>query len=230
MKTPVDFPCSHSDKKPQVRGVCCNCYRKWLVRNNPEFKAKLRSAHKEWYKQNRAKNNPKDPKWKAQPTADLKDIPGYEGFYAVSKSGDVWSHRRGYYLKPFKNSTGRLNIELSIDKKAKTLLVHRLVAMAHLNNKDNLPVVNHKDGDPLNNHVSNLEWCTSGDNQRHAYRTGLKRRPLGERSNFAKYDESTMKKAKALLKEKTPKEVSMILNVSYPAISALHNGKSWRHI
>ena len=51
---------------------------------------------------------------------------------------------------------------------------HRLVAEHYLENPDNLPMVNHKDGNKINNHISNLEWCTCSQNTRHAFDTGLR--------------------------------------------------------
>ena len=53
------------------------------------------------------------------------------------------------------------------------LHVHQLVAKQFLPNPDNRTQVNHKDGNKLNNHVDNLEWATNGENQIHAYQTGL---------------------------------------------------------
>ena len=52
-------------------------------------------------------------------------------------------------------------------------LVHRLIATAFIPNPNNLPEVNHKDGNKSNNSINNLEWCSRGDNVRHAYKTGL---------------------------------------------------------
>lgn len=57
--------------------------------------------------------------------------------------------------------------------KEKLLRVHRLVAMAFLPNPNNLPQVNHKDGNKQNNSVDNLEWCEQSDNMKHAYKNGL---------------------------------------------------------
>lgn len=52
-------------------------------------------------------------------------------------------------------------------------LVHRMVATIFLDNPKNLPIINHKDGNKKNNHVSNLEWCTYQENSIHAFKTGL---------------------------------------------------------
>lgn len=64
--------------------------------------------------------------------------------------------------------------------KRKRLLVHRLVALAFVPNPDNLPQVNHKDGDKLNNVYTNLEWCSAQDNIQHAFENRLNEGHLGE--------------------------------------------------
>ena len=64
-------------------------------------------------------------------------------------------------------------VALSINGVMKDLKIHRLVAEAFLPNPDNLPTVNHKDGNKKNNFLSNLEWSSYTDNQQHAHDMGL---------------------------------------------------------
>lgn len=71
------------------------------------------------------------------------------------------------------NDGGYKRINLLRDGKIKGFLVHRLVAEVFVSNPRNLPFVNHIDGNKINNHPSNLEWCTHQENMRHAVNTGL---------------------------------------------------------
>lgn len=93
-----------------------------------------------------------------------------DGFYMVSTDGRIWSVERRQYLKPLnyhgKNENYRY-VKLSVNGKHKNLAIHRLVALAFLDNPEGLPQVNHKDENSLNNDVSNLEWITQGDNIRY---------------------------------------------------------------
>lgn len=114
-----------------------------------------------------------------------KDIKGFEGHYAVSSYGRVKSLDRTIQGKRFKmhirervmrqhvGRDGYPAIQLFLDRKPFTFKVHRLVAKAFLDNPDNLPEINHIDGNKQNNAVQNLEWCTRGHNIRHAFKTGL---------------------------------------------------------
>lgn len=94
-----------------------------------------------------------------------KDIKEYEGLYQVSNFGRIKSlPRKGTYariLKPSTNKDGYLQVHLCKNGKLKTFLVHRLVAEAFLDNPNNLPQVNHKDENPQNNNVENLEFCSA---------------------------------------------------------------------
>lgn len=104
-------------------------------------------------------------------------IMGYEGLYAVNEMGQVLSYPKptnNRYLTPRwmtpsiasrsktgkKGGTGYSTVQLFKDGKMKVIAVHRLVAQAFIPNPNNLPQVNHKDGNKQNNNKSNLEWCT----------------------------------------------------------------------
>lgn len=89
-----------------------------------------------------------------------KDIPGYEGEYGVTIDGKVYSYKRNKFMKPALGKQGYLYIHLQQGNKGKKYKIHRLVAMTYISNPNNYPCINHKDENKLNNHVSNLEWCT----------------------------------------------------------------------
>lgn len=90
-----------------------------------------------------------------------KDCKGYEGKYQVSTQGRVWSVKGQRYLKGTVTKKGYVYVHLTAKNgKAVKERLHRLVALTFLDNPDNLPVVNHKDENKLNNSVDNLEWCS----------------------------------------------------------------------
>ena len=89
----------------------------------------------------------------------MKDVVGYEGLYAVTSCGKVWSYRRKKFLKPWYNNNGYLLVNLFKDRERKIYLIHRLVAEAYIPNPDNLPQINHRDENKTNNCLQNLEWC-----------------------------------------------------------------------
>lgn len=112
-----------------------------------------------------------------------KDIIGYEGLYQVSNFGQVrsmpksWRTGRGKgtmlshngkIRKTCPSQSGYMSLLLNKDGKEKYWNVHRLVAIAFIDNPEALPVVNHKDEDVLNNHVDNLEWCTQKYNVKYS--------------------------------------------------------------
>jgi hypothetical protein len=103
-----------------------------------------------------------------------KDIPDYEGLYQVSNLGDIRSLKRkkAINLLPSIGTDGYYRLNLHKNG-GKTSSIHRIVAQAFIPNPDNKPQVNHKDGNKLNNHFDNLEWCTPKENTNHAHLTGL---------------------------------------------------------
>lgn len=106
----------------------------------------------------------------------MKEIPGFEGIYTISDSGEVFTsyNKNGVKkLKQYLRSNGYFQVTLVKDKKFYYKSIHRLVAMTYLDNKENKPHVNHIDGNKLNNKVCNLEWCTRSENMQHSYCMGL---------------------------------------------------------
>lgn len=99
-----------------------------------------------------------------------RDIQGYEGIYEVSNYGNIRSLKYGKfkYLKPRKDGNGYFQVILCKNGQKKEYRVHRLVAMAFIDNPSNLPQINHKDEDKTNNKASNLEWCTNKYNKRYS--------------------------------------------------------------
>lgn len=93
----------------------------------------------------------------------MRDIPGYEGRYAVTSCGKVWSYKSKKFLKPFYGKLHYPHVDLHDGrgkKGRKNVPIHRLVAKTYIPNPNNLPFVNHKDENPNNPCVNNLEWCT----------------------------------------------------------------------
>lgn len=120
------------------------------------------------------------------PNEEWRDVVGYEGLYQVSNLGRVKSLSRrivykdgreyNYPSKVMKNQkvgTGYRSVTLYGVNGKKQYSVHRLVAETFIPNPNNLSDVNHKDGCKTNNILSNLEWLSRSDNQKHAYKNGL---------------------------------------------------------
>lgn len=116
-----------------------------------------------------------------------KDIEGYEGLYKISNYGRLLTCGRKIIAKnktkkvydkrmmkfSIKNGYYYANIT-KLDGKQKYKYIHRLVAKAFIPNPNNLPQVNHIDGNKFNNRADNLEWCTVSHNNKEAYRIGLR--------------------------------------------------------
>jgi hypothetical protein len=122
----------------------------------------------------------------------MKDIKGFEGLYAITENGKVWSYpkrcssKKGMWMKlntvSAKDNRPHpkkyLSIKLRKNGKYHPFLVHRLVALAYVPNPENKPFINHIDGNSLNPHRDNLEWVTNKENSAHAFSTGLVKKPM----------------------------------------------------
>lgn len=103
----------------------------------------------------------------------MTDIPGYEGFYAATKDGKIYSHRAGKFLTLTLKPHGYMQVELNVLGTTTYHRVHRLIALTFIDNPDKKPFVNHLDGNKQNNDVSNLEWVTGAENNIHAVENNL---------------------------------------------------------
>jgi hypothetical protein len=117
----------------------------------------------------------------ARPTKNLEDMQ-FDGWdqldphlinIRVSRCGNVKNILTGNVLKPYKMRKGHLQVSISNHGVVRKYLVHRIIAKSFILNPDNKDCVNHIDGNPCNNRVENLEWCTDRENKDHARKMGL---------------------------------------------------------
>lgn len=177
-----------------------------------------------------------------------KDIDGYEGLYQVSNLGNVKSLPRqwkcgchntefshnGKILKQTLRSNGYYHVCLN-NNKASQLSVHRIVAVAFIDNFGNKPQVNHINGIKTDNHAENLEWVTRSENLQHAVKHGLiksgYKKPgsglKGEKNHKSKFLNSEIVELRKLINSKlyTQKQLASVYKVTQPAISAIKLGK-----
>lgn len=102
-----------------------------------------------------------------------KPVRGWEGLYEVSSEGLVRNTRTLKLLTGDINKAGYKRVQFYNKPKKQRMFVHRLVAETFLVCGNESLVVNHKDGNKLNNHVDNLEWVTRTENNVHAYKHNL---------------------------------------------------------
>lgn len=100
----------------------------------------------------------------------MKDIKGYEGLYAITSCGKVWSYRSKKFLKPRITIYGYERVALYKDGEPKDYSVHRLVAETYIPNPESKPQVNHKNEDKTFNCINNLEWVSILENNTYGTR------------------------------------------------------------
>ena len=93
-----------------------------------------------------------------------KPVRGFEKYYLVSDTGEVYSTRRKINLQPSNDKDGYLKVTLHVDGKGFYRRVHQLVAMAFIPNPQKFPHVNHINENKQDNRVENLEWISPVDN------------------------------------------------------------------
>lgn len=132
-----------------------------------------------------------------------------KGYY-ISSLGR-FKNKKGVIMKDYKpHHSGYIYLRVNIKKYA----LHRLVALAFIENLENKPVVNHIDGNKVNNYVTNLEWVTFSENNLHAHKMGLTN---GHKRKIIQYD----LEMNEIKKFDTIKEASKQLNICYSSVKAV---------
>lgn len=158
------------------------------------------------------------------PGEQWKEIEGYEGLYAVSTTGRVYSFRRGIIMSGGLVK-GYWQVCLTKNGVQTNFYVHRLVAAAFIPNPDNLPIVNHIDEDKTNNNIENLEWVTYQENTLHSLanckkQEGQKKRgPKGKKVNQYSIDGIFLQTWSSMT------EAAKALNISPSSISLCCKGR-----
>lgn len=178
--------------------------------------------------------------WKRTPKQMWKYIPGFEGQYMANENGMIKSVKRTItsktgqkytlpekILKQNKNKNGYMLVQLSKNGKIKGIYVHRIVAILFIPNPNNLPTVNHKDGNKQNCNAENLEWTSYSQNNQHAYDTGLK--PKGEGQYKAKLTEKDVREIRKNGKNGTFEEIALRYGVSKATIRDVLLYRTWKN-
>jgi len=164
-----------------------------------------------------------------------RDIGGYEGVYQVSDHGRVRRTGRGRgakvgrILRP-SLSRGYPHVQLYMHQQQDTRRIHRLVAEAFLPNPRGCEDVNHKNGDKADNSVDNLEWCTRSENHRHAFRTGIRKRQVGEDASGAKlmWAEVGKIRDRYATGHYSWRELAELFHVTHTTIGNIVRNRTWR--
>lgn len=151
--------------------------------------------------------------------------------YFVTEDGQIWSDKSHSYLAQRIGKQGYYLVNLSINGKCRTYQVHRLVAKAYLDNPDNLPAINHKDGNKLNNNVDNLEWCTQQHNVHHALENNLTHPAKGMATKNGRFTEDTIKTIRLLGKQGlSQRKIAAQYNITRSAIKQILDGTTYKWV
>jgi hypothetical protein len=167
-----------------------------------------------------------------------KDIKDYEGLYQISNLGKIKSLARktnnqfckeDIILKLWLSPTGYLVINLHKNGKMKYFTVHRLVLKNFVSNPLNKLEINHKDGNKQNNNLNNLEWATSSENHKHAFKLNLMDNK-GEQNPQHKLTEWDVKMIRKMYKNTTywtQQKLADLFGISRGNIYHIVNNKTW---
>lgn len=165
---------------------------------------------------------------------------GYKKYFWITETGVLISRRTKKILSQYLNVKGYLSHATRIGGRKgieKAFRIHRLVGMAfcdipdHHKDKafDELEI-NHIDGNKINNHYTNLEWCNAQENTDHAWQNGLIKLRIGIESSVPKFNIEQIHQIDKLAKTKTRKEISKIFGCNTSTITDLVNRKTYYNV
>ena len=159
------------------------------------------------------------------------DIIGYEGLYQISTLGRVKSfHNGGERILKLQISSGYYRVNLNKNGNNKNFRVHILVAKAFIPNPKNKPVVNHKDLNPLDCRVSNLEWSTYSENTKHAWDNGATISQRGINSSQAKLTEDEVRYIRQNPDELTLKQLAEKFHMGTSSIHRAQRRQTYKDV
>lgn len=153
--------------------------------------------------------------------------------YFVTPTGLVIT-RFGTKVKGGLSTTGYLRTNIWVNGTHKFRSFHRMIAESLIPNPDNLPCINHKDGNKINNSIDNLEWCTYSQNTKHAYETGLEKVMVGENHHAHKLTANAVRDIRANYVKGSRTQGSRYFSEKYGVdvsiINDVVNKRIWRHV
>lgn len=173
-----------------------------------------------------------------------KDIPGYENLYQASNLGQIKSLAKKIpvnnhgkktvhsfpekILKPEITWNNRLRVVLSKNKVHKRWSVHKLIALTFIPEDPKRPHINHKDGNPQNNKVENLERCTRSENEQHALKTGLRKSGADHAVSKLTWEQVKDLRFKYSSGNYTQNELGKLFNIKQTTVSSIVLYKTYK--
>lgn len=168
---------------------------------------------------------------------EWRNVPEYEGLYQVSNQGRV---RRvagspkchtTRYLRPVIRKDGYLVVALSKNGRPVSHTVHSIVLAAFDGPRGDGKWINHRNGRKNDNRLSNLEYCTPGENTQHAYDTGLQPDRHGEGNGQSKLTDDQVITIRRLATLGVPRRrLREMFSVSQTTITEVVNRNLWKHV
>lgn len=171
---------------------------------------------------------------------EWRDIPDYEGLYQISNHGRFRGMPRNdainrrlpeRYIQPNKRTDGYYTIHLWRGGKRQQKKMHVLVMLVFVGQRPEGAHINHIDGNPSNNRLDNLEYCSPSDNTLHGFRIGTHVPARGEKHGRSRYTNDMVREMRVLYKGGASSgEIAKKFNVSRSGVYRVVMYDTWKHL